>query len=255
MAFQYFDAAGAVTADGVFIPIAVLPGLSAAELAAAAAAELKEGKTVYSLVNQVYNVLSPTAFPKLGASTTRNETASVIDRKDRTYTFQFQLLANRSSKIISPLPVPVAGDNAGIGDFAIADVFANAAKIAAAANTPGAGIVIQTADLVPHGSPVQGDLDVTTDGREWFQALFSWMVNGGVRFRSTTQASAIVARTATNLGVVALPTNATAANNPTTGIDADETSMVWLTSFSYSLTVQTVDNQATQTFDVNVITA
>ena len=51
--FEYFDAAGANVADGVFIPQADLLGVEASELASGEASELKDAKVLSSILNVI----------------------------------------------------------------------------------------------------------------------------------------------------------------------------------------------------------
>ena len=73
--------------------------------------------------------------------------------------------------------------------------------------------------------------------------------------RSASQASAITAKTISATAGVALPAIATDATNPTTGISSANLDKLDFFSKTFSFTIQRIENESTQSYDVNVVTA
>ena len=257
MSFEYFDAAGTSTNDGVFIPISDLPGLTAAELAAGESEAAKQARATFSTIKSIYGTLSPSAFSKLGFTVANTETSAGVGLKNRSYSVSTQYLSDIENSTVTMIPVPASGANSGVGDFAFVDLFPNAVKVAAAGAVSDAGVVISTADLVPYGSPAHASLDITAgqDNRFYLAALINWLVDGGLSVRSASTASAIATVSRGTPANAILAAEATAATDPTTGIDAADLSKLFITSITYSLTIQTIDDIDSETFDVNVVTA
>lgn len=257
MSFEYFDAAGTAVAEGVFIPIAAVPGLVASELASGQAAGTKLGKSVFALINQIYNTLSPTNFNKLGFTVSKGNPAGVgADIINQNFGFTAQKLLNLKTDAISMIPEPTSGANSGLGSFSLSDVFAGAVKVAAAGAVSGAGVLIPTALLATYSSITQGGITISgsSDNRDWFAALFDWLGNG-LAVRDASTASAVIARSASAISAVAIPANFTQTTDPVSGILAADLPVRGLISKSYSVTVQLQLNQTTQTFDVLSTTA
>jgi hypothetical protein len=256
MSFEYFDAAGTAIADGVFIPVGGVSGLLATELAAAMSADVKLSKCVYALLEKAYTVLAPTSFNKLGFTTSKaSPSGAGTDLINQNYSFTAQKVANYDSDTLSMIPLPTTGTNAGLGKFAIADLFAGAAKVNAGGAISGAGFLIPTALLTAYSSLTHAGLTVSavSDNRDWFHALLDWLGNA-VALRSATQASAITSRSASSPSGNAPSGVLIATPNPTSGLLAAETDRIAVLSKSYSITVQLVLNSVTQTFDVNSVT-
>jgi len=259
MAFEFFEAAVSSPSGcsaGIFIPRSDLPGVAAGELANSQSTANKQSKTVLALLNKVHSTVSPTNFSKLGFATTKGAPTGVSeDVIAITYTATAQWMANSEDKTISVLPVPTTGTESGKGDFAIADIFPNAVKLAAGDAITGEGVVIPTADLVPYGSPTHASVNpaVGQDNRGWFAGLYGFLSQLGIR--TTSVASAITAASRGATTAVTLPTAATDATNPTTGILAADLPKRSFFSHTYSLTLQLALNQTSQAFDVNVVTA
>lgn len=256
MALEYFDAAGTATSDGVFIPITDLPGLLSTELAAAEPAAKKMARSIYAVMKQLFTILNPTSFNKLGVTISRAEASGGFGLSNKTYTLGVQYLANISADTVGMLPIPTIGANSGVGDFAVIDLFPNAAKVAAAGAVAGAGILIQTADLVGYGSPSHASLNIASgqDNRSWLAALMNWLTST-ISVRSTTVSSAFTAVSRGTPANATLPANATDTTNPTTGLLTSDLTKTFSSSISYSITIQLIDDEATDSFDVNVATA
>ena len=257
LALEYFDAAGTATADGVFIPIANLPGLDAVELAAAEPIETKESKVLLALLNQIYDTISPTAFSALGLTMSKSTPTGggAADLVNLSFGSTWQKLVNLDTDTVSAIPVPTAGANVGLGDFGVADIFAGAAKVDAAEAVAGAGVVINTSGLTPYSSLSHADLTVAAgeDNRGWFMALVDHMATD-TNVRSAAIATGITAATRGNVGAQVIPADFTAATDPTTGISSTDLPKLGLITRTLSWTIQVALNQATQLFEVNAVT-
>ncbi len=257
LSLEYFDAAGTAAADGVFVPVAALPGVLAAELAAAQSAGTKEGKALFALLNQALIILSPTTFNKLGftaAKATPNGAAA--DVINQSFTFTWQKLVNLDTDTVGMVPEPSTGANSGLGSFSVSDVYPGAVKVASGGAVSGAGVVIQTAGLTPYGSLTHAGLTISgsSDNRDWFAAFLDHCaVDAAVR--STTVASAITAASVSAIGATTIPAAYYQATDPLSGIAAADVPKRGLITRTLSYTLQLLLNQSTQTFDVNVVTA
>lgn len=252
--FQYLNASGTAAADGVYIPVAALPGVLASELAAAEPAPAKAGKVLLALLNRIFAILSPSTFGKLGLAVAMAAPAGVAPNIwNQSFTMNWQKMVNLDTNTIEQIPVPTSGANSGIGKFSVLDVFPSAAKVASGDSLSGAGIVIPTSALTPNTSLTHAGLTIsaTSDNREWFMALLDHLaIDADVR--SATQQSAIIAATASQIGASAIPANFTQATDPVSGILAADLQRRGLITRTLSYTIQIVGNQTTQTFDVNV---
>ena len=255
MSFEYFNAAGTATNAGVFIPLAALPGVTSAELNPANPAAQLQGNAAFGLLKQIYNIISPSSFASLGLSVANSESKPAIGVTTRTYSLTAQYLSDIATQTIGQIPVAGSGTNAGVGKFAISDIFPGASLVAAAGSVLGAGIVIETAALNPYGAPLQASLNPASgqDNRSWFAALFNWFVDGGLSVRvAGTTTSAMTAAVRGTPSTASLPANATASSNPTTGVTASQLNQIILNQVSYTISLETIDNQTSDTFSVNV---
>lgn len=255
--FEFHDAAGSATADGVFIPLTALFGLTSAELADAEPGHLKLGKSVLAILEKIYQVMSPTAFNKLGFTVSRaNPTGAGANAINQNFGATAQKLLNFDTDTITQIPEPSTGANAGLGSFSIADIFPGAAVVAAAGAVGGAGIVIPTALLTSYSSLTHAGLVISgsSDNRDWMAALFDFMGNE-LPLRTATVASAIVATSASAIAAAAIPANFIQATDPISGIAPADVPRRGLVSRSYSFTIQQLLNPVTQTYDVNSVAA
>jgi hypothetical protein len=252
---EYFDAAGNASADGVFIPLSDLPGVTASELASAQPSAAKEGKAMLSLLNKIFAVTSPDLFFKLGFTPTKEAPDGVsADIFNQVFAITSQKLVNLDTDSLSVVPVPTSGANSGLGDFAITDVFAGAVKVDAAGAVAGAGIVINTSGLLPYSSLTHASINVATDGRAWFAALADHLAIDSVK-RSATVASAVISGIASSLSASAIPAEYIASTDPTSGILAADVPSRGLVNRTDTFTLQLQLNQSTQTFDVLAVVA
>lgn len=256
MALQFFDAAGAtVTETGLFIPVGALPGLTAAELASSVPEATKVARFLFSFGKKLYSALSPASLPKLGYTVGRADTSNAIDTISRTFSYSITYVINIFTKIIEPLPLPLVGSNLGLGGFQYEDISSGMMTRLTSGNIPSAGVFIPTSDLTSSWIYEDTPIDVfQDDARQFVAALFAY-VSSQVPTRTATVASAVTAKNRSNPTLGTLPANAVATTNPTTRLDPAQINNIVLVNYSWSYTVQTVDNQTNETFDVNVIAA
>lgn len=256
LAFEYFDAAGNANGDGVFIPIANLPGVDAVELAAAEPIETKESKVLLALLNQIYDTISPTAFSSLGLTMTKSTPTGGggADLVNLTFGSTWQKLVHLDFDTVTSIPVPAAGVNVGLGDFGVVDIFAGAAKVDATHAVAGAGVVINTSGLTAYSSLSHADLTVAAgeDNRDWFMALFDHMATDA-NVRSAAIATAVTSAARGNVGAQTIPAAFTAATDPTTGINSADLPKLGLITRTVRWTIQVALNHATQRFEVNAV--
>jgi hypothetical protein len=250
LSLEYFDAAGSAVAAGVFIPISDLPGIEATELAAAQSTANKEAKALLALMNATATYLAVNSG-LLGITLTQNNNSNAGPNLiNLNYTLGWEKLADVESNAITQIPVPSAGANAGVGDFGIADVFPNAAKVAAAGAVAGAGIVVTDTALAAYGAAAP-TVGAGEDNRAWFAALFDHMAEADVREIGITQ-SAVVTAALGSLGATIVPADFYAATDPTSDVVEADLPKLGLMTRSTAISIQVQLNQSTQKFDVVV---
>lgn len=253
LSLEFFDAAGSAVAEGVFIPVSDLPGIQASELAVAELATTKESKFLLSVLNAITAVLPATT---LGMTATKGSPSGAgADILNCPFTLTWQRVIDLASESVTPVPVPVAGANAGVGDVALVDVFPNAVKVAAAGAVAGAGVVVPTAQLATYAPITQATITPAADSRDWLMALMDAAATEAT-LRSATVASGIVTRTRGAIGSATIPANYYAAIDPVAGLLEADLPKLGLITRSVSLAVQVALNQTTQVFEVrSVVTA
>lgn len=250
--FEFFETDGNAVSAGVFIPQSDLIGIVAGELADAEAESLKENKVVYSIANTLSNGVLADALGLTGTAGTITGQSAVLSAK--AYSFTVQYYADHESEIVDVIPLPTIGNQVGVGDVALDDIFPNAVKVAAAGATVGEGILIPTSLLQVFGSPSHASLNLANDCRAYIGALIRYIVSA-IPVRSASVASAITAKTILGTTGVTLPAVATDATNPTTGVDSDDLNKLDFFSRTFNMTIQRIENESTQSYDVNVVTA
>jgi hypothetical protein len=244
MTVQIFPLAGGTAFfDGVFIPVANLSTVGgitgASEFADSEAAAVKRDKALFAIASISNTALAArsTAGTLLGVTVTTPNFQSFTWTVSNTT--QFYEKRNGSTPL-APLPVPTTGTNNGVGDFALTDIFAGAAKVASGATVAGSGVLIETAPLVRYGSPAHASLSVSGDNREYMSALFRWMASSSeVPLNSNSTAnpveSAVTAKTASAPVIFTLPAAAIAATNPTTALTSADSDILVLISVTSSI--------------------
>lgn len=260
MGIQIFPAAGGTASfDGIFIPVGDLlnGGIEGSvEFADVEPAALKRDKAMFAVSEVVTAYIAGLAAGlALGISVTRPNTASV------NYTYGLTLQLHEvlgSGNPLAPIPVPSTGSNSGVGDFAFTDLFPNAVKLAAAADPAASGVSIETASLAAYGAPAHGSLDLATDCRMVLGALFRYMASSAdLPVRSTTEASAVTSKTASNYVSFTAPAAYTADTDPTSGLISADLPRTVLINQPSAVTFNLVASapQPTLELELNSVTA
>lgn len=252
---------------GIYIPIADLPGMTAEELATTEAANRKEGKTVFSLIQKIHSYL----FVNTGtlSLTTSISNPSVVSPSliAVTYNLAVNYLTNVALGTNSMIPPASVGVYSGIGDISLRDIFPNCIKVASTSNTAdasgigaaGAGVLISSADLATYGflNDVPGStistLNITSDNRYAIAAIYQAICDGNVGVRSTTNASGITKVNISNATVTSIPTSYYSASNPVSGISSSNLDHLSITSRTYSVTFELV--LLMEVLEINNVTA
>lgn len=245
MALQFFDVAGGTASfDGIFIPVANLPGVTASELATAEGTK-RISRVVAALLEQIYTVLSPTNFRKLGFAVTKTNPSVVGNSLSITYGTTIQRLSNTGSGTTTMIPVPTTGTNSGQGDFALFDVFSGSTIVDSADVIAGAGVILPYSELQGYGAPQWSGLDIGggEDNRDLLAAIISYLHDSAdVIVRTNSVLSAVTNRSVSAPQLVVMPSTAyfTAVTNvnPTTGLSTSDIDINAIFSRTYSMTVQ-----------------
>jgi hypothetical protein len=252
--FQYLSNSGTAAVDGVYIPVANLPGIVASELATTESTPAKAGKVLLALLNRIFDVLNPSSFGKLGFTVAKTAPAGVApDIWNQTFIFTWQKMVKLDTNTVEQIPVPTSGTNSGVGSFSVLNIFPDATKVATNDSISGAGVVIPTSALTSYSSLTHTGLTISanSDNREWLAGLLDHLaVDADVR--SPNQQSAIITASASQIGALPIPANFTQGTNPVSGILPADLPRRGLIVRTLTYTIQCIANQTTQTFDVNV---
>ncbi len=255
LAIEYYDGNAVAQGLGVYIPVADLPGVNAAELANVYPAAVKEGKVILALLNRISRIVSPDSFDKLGFAITKEAPDGVdVDIFNQVFAITYQWVVGVAARTVDVVPVPNLGTNTGKGDFWIIDVFPGSFKVGPGSDVA-AGIVINDSGLTQYvNSALITDLDIDGDGRAWFAALAEHLTFDSIK-RGVNNSSAVVSALASNYSASAITPDMIDATDPTTGIPPADAKKYALINRTDTVTVQLALNQDTQVFEVLVASA
>lgn len=256
---SFHDASGTALTDGIFLPLATLPGILSNELADAEPNHLKYSKAVNAIAETLFSVISPANFEgSISLAATKLQPAGAgLNQINQSFSFSFSKVLDLKNQEILEIPEPTTGTNNGLGAVDFTDIFPLSEKVTTGGAIGGAGIVISTSLLIPYSSITHSALtiDGTTDNREAISALIMFLGNASL-IRSTTQASGITTRTVQATPTIgAIPAAFTALPNPTSGILAADTLVRALITRTVTITFNYALNSTTQTFDLRSVTA
>lgn len=245
--------------DGIFIPLAALPGVLSAELADAQAGHLKYSKAVSAICEKLVSSITAVGFAgSISFTATKpNPVGAGLNLFNQSYNFSYTKVVDLQGQEITEIPVPTTGSNLGVGDVDFTDIFPLSTKISAGDNIAGAGVIIATSLLTPYSSITHAGLTIngSTDNREGISALIAWLGNGTL-LRTTSESSAITGRTLqTPPAIAAIPAAYTTLPNPTSGILAADVIGRAIITRAISVTINFLLDGTAQTFDVNSVTA
>jgi hypothetical protein len=167
--------------------------------------------------------------------------------------FTFSFVVEATSKQGSLIPLPVIGNNAGLGGLDLSLIFESISKVNANSNVSSPGLLIPTVDLIPFGCQNHANLNLASgqDNRSWLEA-FLFYLHSEIPIRDRQTPSALVLKSLSSPGAGLSAFKDESTTNPTTGLDPTKT--YFSLSRTVSFTFQTVltDND---TIDVNVVTA
>jgi hypothetical protein len=239
---------------GVFFPRASLPGITAGEFADSETDNAKEAKSLFAIFSKAAKYQVDNSFTPLGISIVRDPAIGVsAGVATEALVTTVQWMADFTSASITMLPIPTTGTSSGVGDFAIKDIFADAAIVSAGGAISGEGVLVSFTELARHACPTLTDIDTGEDNRIFFASLASLAVEKSV-LRSTTVASAITAKvkSATPTGINLSTTQLNAAN-PTVGLTEADRPTISVFRHTYTVTVERADNLETEKTEVHVI--
>jgi hypothetical protein len=260
MTVQYVDAAGTATAAGVFIPRDNLAGLTAAsELAAAEPTITKDCKFLAAFLATLQSGLtanranSSSLATGLGVTITKGSpVGSGQGRFTQTFIAGVATVLDRSDNTNYPIPVPTAGTNNGKGVLLITDIFPDAVAVAANGNVTEAGVVIPHADVDMYGAAATTAVDNDTQSRNWFGAVLRMFFDMIPEREAGVTSSAVTVKIINDIENFDLLDSDTAATNPTTGLTANELTMLDIFSRTIQFSIEYLINEGTQSFDVRV---
>lgn len=254
LVFEAFTSAGTATSNGVFIPVAALPGIvstnSQSELNSPG---ITESKVVLALLTQIYNKVRSLSS-SLGFSVSKgNPTGVGTDIVNQNYGASYTHAINLNTGVVETIPLPTTGTNVGKGGVSLFYVFPGALKVNSGDAIDSAGIIIPSAEIEALGGGNHASLTVAdgADNRKWFNGFFGALVNT-VSKKSATVSSAIIAASRGTTNIFNPPAAFTDPSNPTSGIPANNLRNYVFITTAFSVTIQLLLNQETQSFDVNV---
>jgi hypothetical protein len=235
MSISFFESDSVAGADGLFLPIASLPGITSTELASAEPSSKKHSKFLFSFLYKLVSSYNPL---HLGFYVSKLKPTVSNDFVNQSFVIKTQLVINAINNNIEVIPVPATGDNTGIGDFSLADYFPGASILDSTNNTSSAGVLIPIADLELHGHNATG---LSTDDRNILFSLISLITHSDdfpVRSSSPAVNSAIISKSNGSYALVELPASAYSLTNPTTGLLLANKERQYILERNYTFTIQ-----------------
>lgn len=262
MPLAYFDAPGTATDAGVFIPRDNIAGLTTnAELAPSEPEIAKQCKFLAGFLASLQSTIAlnrtnPNSLSTaLGFTITKSNPLGVGQGIfNQTFTASIAQVVDHSTRTIYAIPVPTSGSNSGRGVLKITDVFPDAVGVVTTGGAiTKAGILIPNTEVDPYGA-VGNNPGNDAQSRQWFAAMLRYLFDE-IPARVATPAipSALITKTLDVVSPVALPADALASTNPSTGLDSTKVSVNDVYFRQLSFNIQYLLNETTQTFEVRVI--
>lgn len=255
MAISVITSAANLADDAVTIPLSTLNsfGLASGEYA----------NTAVGVQRAIFSALKAIQAESFAGVVGLTKPANVaqatagVNVLNSTFSLTETLVGNLSTtpNTLGVIPLPSTGTNNGVGGLALGDIFAGV-DVQASGTSVTNQLVIPTEDLAFYGAVLTPSTDVASgaDNRKIIASLFYFLASdSSVSVRTASVQSAITARSVSVPAIGTLPVNALAATNPTTGLDSADR-LIAIAS-TMTVTFQQVVNQATETVDVNFVTA
>ena len=246
-----FTTATNATHDGIFLPLADLPGLELSDLSLGVG--VLEGKLAYALLNSVFEtvgLITPLGFPTPEKS---DPQGTGTNRYTEQITLRIYRLLDLRTQTISLPSLPTTGTYQGQGGLTLTDIWPGAAYLETGDSSGGAGVLIPDAWLADYGATGG---DPALDSRGWV-AAFLVALNHTVAVRSPSVASAITRKTdPTTIRLLGLtiPAEWVDATNPTTGIAPADLPYLRLVQEAVAIEYEILTTPDTQTYEVRVAT-
>lgn len=257
MAISYLAAAADVDADSLAIPVTNLSGFNTFNKFNGVNANLALARFLQGFLEKTKSVLTTDEIFALGMTLTKDlddPAAATENIIISVWTVVYQRLVKYDGTVRA-LPVPTGGTSAGVGDFALTEIFTGIEKVADGDPVTADSVVIPVADIQPYGSPAFAgiNLAVGQDNRDLWQSILLMLINS-VPTRSALVQSAITAKTIAQPTIPNLSAALTQETNPTSGINsADLFSKAFVVSQAASVSIQSFINFENNTNDVNFV--
>ena len=258
MAIQIVPTGGAVAAaDSLVIPQTDLAayGLTAAEMTADATGE---ARSVFAFLKGMQDA-DLTGILGLSKPALPSKSIAAAIYTNRTYSMTMQKLVDSTADTFDVVPVPSGGANSGVGAISVVDVFPNASKVASAGNIANPSLAFDFADLAALESGVSyagTTVSAGQDHRLLLMAIYKYLATG-LSVRDASTASAYIALSKSAFSISGIPATWYSATDPLSDISASDIAdqNLALLSQTTTITLQTTEDESTDTFDVRVVTA
>ncbi|WP_107666493.1 hypothetical protein [Cyanothece sp. BG0011] len=257
MAISYLAAGANTTADSLVIPVADFLGFNTFDKFDGQSENLAFSRFLQGFLEKTSQTLTDNSIFTLGLNLTKDLDDLATTSQDvilSVWNITYQRFI-RFSQAVTPLPVPTGGTSAGVGDFALAEIFPGVEKVANGSPVTADSVAISIADLTPYGSSSFADLntDVGQDNRSLWMSIIAWAIDTA-SLRSATVQSAITSKSINSPTIPTLAAALTQETNPTSGINNDDLFAKGFVSnqqFNISIQLKLMSND--NTFDMNFV--
>lgn len=247
--FQFIESSAQASEDGLFIPCTNLIGINNGEFNNLESIETKENKLIYSLCNIFSNGITENT---LGLKATAGSiTGQTNNLSSKNFVFTLWYFVNHETKTVSMLPLPTIGSQINTGKLSITDVFPNAFLVLAETLIEEEGVLIPSNLIQIMGGDSHQAINITEDCRNWLSAFIRYFISYS-NVRSASIASAIITKSIRATEGLVLPTTALDPVNPSTGLDSNKLLQIDLFQRVLSISIQRIENEITQTYDINI---
>lgn len=249
--FQFIQSSAEASQDGLFIPITNLVGVTDLEFGDSESIEVKESKLIYSLCNIFSNGLTEST---LGITATAGSITGQSDNlSSKNFGFTLWYAVDHELKTVDMMPLPIIGNQVETAKLSISDCFPDAILVLADTLIEEEGVLIPSALIQTMGGIAHESINISQDSRSWLSAFIRYFISYA-NVRSVSVASAITSKTIRGTEGLILPVGSLDTINPSTGLDSNKLSQMDFFQRILSISIQRIENEITQTYDVNVTT-
>lgn len=255
MAISYLAAGANTTADSLVIPVSNLSGFNTFDKFDGENDNLAFSRFLQGFLEKTLKTFTDNEVFTLGFTITKDLDDLAATSQDvilSVWNITFQRLIRFSQSVIA-LPVPTGGSSAGVGDFALAEIFPDVEKVASGSPVTANSVVIPVSDLTPYGSPTFANINIAVgqDNRDLWNSVIVWAIDTA-SLRSLTVESAITAKSINSPTIPTLAAALTQETNPTSGINSEDLfGKSFVSSQQFSISIQLKLNFDSNTHDVN----